>query len=170
MVKRNKNFNYGNTEFNIQFKNIIIVTVIVLVSLGLFYLLTVALLGKKPKVNTSGGNNSTEIQTQEILLGSSFDVSSDKYIVLYYDSTDEDIASDIKSLVSSYRSKDESLSLYTVDLSDALNKPFVSSEESNPDASNASELKVKNPTLIVFENGKINEYVESFDSVKNYLS
>ena len=60
--------------------------------------------------------------------------------------------------------------IYTVDLSDALNKPFVSSEESNPDASNASELKVKNPTLIVFEGGRINEYVEGFDSVKNYLS
>ena len=170
MAKRNKSMNYNNTEFNIQFKNIIIVTVIVVVSLGLFYLLTIALLGKKPKVNTSGGNSSTGIQSQEILLGSSFDVSSDKYIVLYYDSTDDDNASDIKSLASSYRSKDESLELYTVDLGDAFNKPFVSSEESNPDASNASELKVKNPTLIVFEGGKINEYVEGFDSVKDYLS
>lgn len=170
MAKGNKKLNYSNTEFNIQFKNIIIVTVVVLVSLGLFYLLTIALLGKKPTVNTSSGNSSTEIQNQEILLGSSFDVSSDKYIVLYYDSTDEDNSSDIKSLVSSYRSKDESLSLYTVDLSDALNKPFVSSEESNQNASNASELKVKNPTLIVFEVGKINDYVEGFDSIKDYLS
>ncbi len=170
MAKKNKSLNYGNTEFSLQFKNVIIVSIIVLVSLGLFYLLTIALLGKKPTVDTSGGSSDTTIQNQEILLGSSFNISSDKYIVLYYASDDQDSSSDIKSLATSYRAKDDALSLYTVDLSDALNKAFVTTDESNPDASNASEMRVKNPTLIVFEDGKINEYIEGFDSIKDYLN
>lgn len=166
-----KGKNYGNTEFNLQIKNIVVVTVIVLIFLGLFYLLTVVLLGKAPKVVTSSSeNNTTEIQSEEILLGTSFEMASGKYMVLYYDLEDKDDASDLTSLVSSYRSKDDAVKLYTVDLSDALNKPFLSENESNPKATKASELKLKSPTLIVFEDGKILEYIENFDSVNDYLN
>lgn len=168
MAKRKK---YSNTEFNLQIKNIVVVTVVVLIFLGLFYLLTVVLLGKTPKVNTSSSkNNTTEIQNEEILLGSSFDITSGKYMVLYYDFDDKDNASDLTSLVSSYRSKDDALKLYTVDLSNALNKSFLSEDDSNPNATKASELKLKSPTLIIFEDGKILEYIENFESVNDYLN
>lgn len=168
MAKRKK---YSNTEFNLQIKNIVVVSVVVLIFLGLFYLLTIALLGKAPKVNTSSSkNNTTEIQNEEILLGSSFDITSGKYMVLYYDFDDKDDASDLTSLVSSYRSKEDALKLYTVDLSNALNKSFLSEDDSNPNATKASELKLKSPTLIIFEDGKILEYIENFESVNDYLN
>ena len=46
----------------------------------------------------------------------------------------------------------------------------VISEESNSEARDASELKVKGVTLIRFKNGKIDEYIEDSSKIKETLS
>ena len=43
-------------------------------------------------------------------------------------------------------------------------------DSSNPKATKASELKVKNPTLIEISNGSISQYIEGEEKVIDYLS
>ena len=63
-----------------------------------------------------------------------------------------------------------SAKIYTCDLSNGFNKSYVTEEDVNKNPTDASELKVKNPTLIVFENNKISEYYEGEDEISNYVN
>ena len=64
----------------------------------------------------------------------------------------------------------EQIHRYYVDYNDAINSSVVSNDSSNPNATKASELKVKNPTLIEISNGSISQYIEGEDKVIDYLS
>ena len=161
--RRNRNYKY-NDKFELEAKKIIIIAVVVLVILGLFYLLTTMIVSNKPTINTSGSGETT-IQYSQILAGSSFNQNKESYLVVYYDSSSEE--NDVSSLIANYSGE---LTLYTVDLADSLNKSVYVTEGSNPEATNASELKVINPTVIKFTNNSIEEYIETYDNVKNYLS
>ena len=72
------------------------------------------------------------------------------------------------TLVDIYKNKEESIPLYIVDLSEGLNK-FIISEENNYNANNASELKVKDNTLIKIQNGARVSYVTGDDAIKSEL-
>ena len=171
----NKNIKKENTgqnnslkhELSSEVKSLIIVSVAVLLFFGLFYLITVIILDKD---NHSKENEPEEVEVQhkEILVGTSFSVKADEYYVLYYETKNEDVSSDMYSLVSSYRSSNSSVYLYTVDMSNALNASFKS-DEANRSASKASELKISGPTLIKFVDGKINNYVEGIDEITAIL-
>lgn len=154
-------------ELSSEVKSLIIVSVAVLLFFGLFYLITVIILDKD---NHSKENELEEVEVQhkEILVGTSFSVKADEYYVLYYETKNEDVSSDMYSLVSSYRSSNSSVYLYTVDMSNALNASFKS-DEANRSASKASELKISGPTLIKFVDGKINNYVEGIDEITAIL-
>lgn len=147
-------------------KKIIIITISVLVFIGIFYLLTVFILGKDDVNNDN--DNEVEIQFDEILIGTSFSLNDDEYYVLYYETDDDDVSFDLNSVISSYRSADKDLYLYTVDMSNALNSQF-SSEKSNTTASKASELQISGPTLIKFSDGKIDKYIEGIDDITDTL-
>ena len=60
----------------------------VIVVLGAFYLLTVAILGNG---DTKDEVKEATIQYEEILAGSSFDMKEDKYVVCYFDYSDEEL-------------------------------------------------------------------------------
>ena len=72
-------------------------------------------------------------------------------------------------LISNYEAKDEHLSIYYVDLSNALNKSVISEEESNKEAKSVEELKINGATLIKFTNNSISEYIEGEESISSYL-
>lgn len=150
-----------------EVKNFIIVSISVLLFFGLFYFITMVILGG----NNSSKNGETadvEVQHKEILVGTSFSVKDSQYYVLYYEAEDDDISYDMASLISKYRSANQNIPLYTVDMSNALNSSFKS-DEANRLASKASELKIAGPTLINFVDGKIDKYVEGIDNIKEIL-
>lgn len=155
------------TSMDLDVKRLIIMSVIVLVCLGLFYGLTLLILRDDTK--SDDDSEETEIQYSEILLGSSFDQDEDKYLVLYYDSSDEETASNISTLISTYDSNNSQIPLYTVDMADGLNSRFVS-ENGNSSATKASEMAIKAPTLIIFNNHAIGEYIEGYENISNRLS
>lgn len=165
--KNNNTIKIGNNSYSREIKKVITMFLMVLAFFGLFYLLTIWILGRDIVSSNADDTEEVEIQSSEILVGTSFSVSDEEYLVLYYDADDED--SIFSSLVAQYRSSDGALNLYTVDLSDSLNKQFVTESDSNPSAATASELKLKNPTLIKFVGGKIAEYIDSEEEIKNYL-
>lgn len=141
--------------------------IVVLLILGIMYLLTILILKRSSLDYIKKDTEKTSIQYSEILAGTSFDKKDKEYLVLYYDKSSDD-ASTYESLYSDYKAKDEHLPIYYVDLSKALNKKVVS-EESNKEATAASELKIKNATLIKFVDNKIDEYLEGEDDIKNYF-
>ena len=148
-------------------KRLLVTTLIVLLFLGGFYLMTVAILKndiKEPETEEL----EVEIQFDEILIGRSFSLTDNTYYVLYYEFDDEEINSNLSSLVYNYRSSNKDILLYTVNMSNAFNSSFLS-EESNKNAENASELKIAGPTLIKFVDGKISRYVENMDDIENRL-
>ena len=169
--KGNNNVKIGNNNSSKEVKKILTMTLIVLAFFGLFYLLTLLILDKDISFSNSNNEKSgeVEIQNEEILVGTSFSMSDDEYLVLYYDALLDEEELTLSSLVTQYRSSNKDLNLYTVDLSNALNKRFVTDGESNPSAVNASELKLNNPTLIKFVDGKISEYIDNQEDIESYL-
>ena len=105
--KLERMYGRGNDEFNFQSKWFIICCVIIVFLM--FYMLTVYITNK----NTNKKNNSqTKTETGEILLGRSFSMSDEEYMVLYYDSSNEEIVSTCRELFTNYRSANGDKSIY----------------------------------------------------------
>lgn len=177
--KENKNIKkidgIGGLDSEIWSK--IFIVIIVFVVLGLFYLLTLYITNKDSKDNNKKDNSSetkTSISYDNILLGSSFSMSDEDYLVIYYDKSNEELSNTYSSLVSNYGMGSEgavdTMKIYTVDMSSAFNKTYITTEEPNRFASNASELLINGPTLIHFSNHAIAEYMQGEDEITSYLS
>ena len=156
------NYNIDSIDGN-NYKSIIITAVVVLVIAVLFYLLSVYITNKPDKVRIAEGS----ISYEQISAGSTFSMSDKEYLVIFYN---RDNGGDITTAVSNYKSKDKALPIYYVDYNDAINASVTSKDSSNPKATKASELKVKNPTLIEISNGSISQYIEGEEKVIDYLS
>lgn len=169
--KKNKIKIDNSVSYDSNYKKIIITTVVVLVFLVAFYFITVAILNKEDSSKSSSTKKDTgevEIQSNEILVGTSFSIKDSEYLVVYYDTTDDAINGKIQNAVSTYRNASKDVNLYTVNMSDGLNKSYVS-ESGNSMASNASELAINGPTLIKFKDSEIVDYVEGVDRIVDYL-
>lgn len=166
-IKVEENISFDSSEI----KKVVITTSVVLIFFACFYFLTVAIVNKDEKkdntTNSSSNTSEVEIQHEEILLGSSFSIKDNQYLVVYYDTTDDDLSS-LTSAISTYRSSSKDVNLYTVDMGDGLNKGFVG-DTSNKKATKASELSISGPTVIKFTDNKISTYIEGMDKVIEYL-
>lgn len=144
-------------------KTIIIIVVAVVLLVGMYFLTTVIL-------NKDSDDNSkiTEdaIQYDEILAGESFNQSEDEYYVIYYDSSNE--YSVISSLISSYQLNNSDTKLYSVDLADGMNKKYVT--DGNIVTDNASSLRVKDTTLLKFNNGEVSEVITDTNEITSFLN
>ncbi len=153
--KTKKNF---DDDFTQSTKSTIITISVVLVIILLFYLLTVAINNKNRKLKTTEKEKTeATIQYKEILAESTFVMFPHEYYVMFYD-FDGPEAVYLDYLVDTYASQ-ENKYIYKVDLGNKFNQKFVS-EETNKNASKASELKVKDVTLIKIQEGKNVSYVE----------
>ena len=148
-------------------KGIVKTFIIVALVFGFFYLLTFILVGDW-NTNKDDAKEEVTIQYDEIVAGSSFSMNAEKYIVVYYDFSSDD-ASKIMSAIYTYEAKSDALRVYTVDLSNAINKNIVN-EKSNKNPKGATDLAVNGTTIIRFRDGKVREYIEGTDKVVDYLS
>ena len=153
---------------NSEFKNNIKIIFFVALVFGFFYLLTYVLVGDLSFFDKEEDVETT-IQYEEILAGSSFSMNASRYLVVYYDKSSDD-ADEIMSAIYTYEASYEPLTVYTVDLSNALNNGVVVEENSNKNPSKVSELAINGTTLIRFRDGEVREYIEGKDSVIDYLS
>ena len=144
-------------------KTIIIIVVAVVLLVGMYFLTTV-ILNKDSDDNSKITENA--IQYDEILAGESFNQSEDEYYVIYYDSSNE--YSVISSLISSYQLNSSDTKLYSVDLADGLNKKYVT--DGNIVTDNASSLRVKDTTLLKFNNGEVSEVITDTNEITSFLN
>ena len=104
----------------------------------------------------------TKITYDEIIAGQTFNRSEETYYVVFYEFDGrEDLSETINKTVSEN-------AIYKVNLNNVMNKNIISNS-SNKNATKAEELKINGTTLIKIENGKISNYIETYDKVKTYL-
>lgn len=144
---------------------------IVIIFICAFYLLTLYITSKNGNNDSKKDDTestTSEISYSDIMIGRSFSISDGEYYVVYYDKTDDSINSSLTSVVSDYKSKEEHLDIYSVNMGDGLNKKYAK-DESNHNPSNASEFAISGPTLIKFSDGEVVDYVEGIDEITDYL-
>ena len=150
-----------NVDNNLYGKLIVVLVVISI--LCIFYLLTLRLTSGDVEENDLT-NEETVILYDEILVGSSFNRSDDKYFVVYYDMSNHEEAQEVSSAITKYESNEDALPVYTVDMSDVLNKKYVSSV-ANEKANKASDLRIDGVTLIRVKDGKLDKYLDGENKV-----
>ena len=167
-IKEKKNDKRKIEQRNIDFEKyvfkILVIFIGVLLFLAIFYFITVGIVSNK---DDEDNNDETTIQYQEILAGSSFNMSDSEYYVVYYEFDDEELA-DFTSTIYNY-SYMGTYKLYTVNMNDGFNKKYVAEDDSNPTPGDASDLAIKGPTLIKVIEGDCVEYVEGVDKITDYL-
>ena len=153
--------------FNGDYKKIIIVSAIVVIIFATFYFLTVFITNKNSeKDNTT--EDTTSSSYSEVMVGRTFALPEEEYLVLYYDYSDETLKESFKDFSVDYHPGVGPYAFYVADMSDAINKSYVS-ETSNTAPTKASELSISGPTLIHFRDGAVIEYIEGEENILNYL-
>lgn len=159
------NIEIGNTYLSNEMSKAIKCILIVAILFAIMYGITVLILKNSPYEYTKE-DIKTSIQYDEILAGTSFQKKDSEYFVLYYHA---DSDNQYMNMLSDYQAKESHLPIYYVDLDNKMNLSVISNE-SNKEASNASELKIKDVTLIRFKDGKIEEYIEDASKIREALS
>ncbi|MBQ6497812.1 MAG: hypothetical protein IJI58_03760 [Bacilli bacterium] len=149
--------------------NKIIIGLMVICLLGLFYLLTIYITNKhtdKSDTEETSEKSSVSINYDEILIGKTFSMKDNDYIVVLYDPS----VSGVADAISSYKNKEDHKPIYYVNMTNTFNKKYTTTEESNKAPSKASELSINGPTLIRITDGNLIEYLEGEEAITNYLN
>lgn len=147
-----------------EIKTLIIIIAIIIVLVVGVYFLTEASLKKK----NNSKEDSVEISYSEILIGTAFDMPEKKYYVLAY-KFDSDDASIYEKLYDKYNEKDDSITIYKIDLSKGFNSKALS-EESNKKPTDSTSLKINESALILIKDGKVSKYIETLKDIKEALN
>ena len=142
---------------------IVLLVVVVLVCVGLFFL-TEKMIEKETKLNEK--EQVTEIDYDIATIGTMFNRSEKEYYVLLY-SNNED-GSKLNSVLDSYRSSDNYIKTYYVDLDLKVNSSVLG-DIYNKKPSNSNEVKVTGATLYKINNGKVIEAYNGVESIKEIL-
>lgn len=164
--EKNKIENVGS--FDTDISKVIYIILGVICVFCVFYLLTLFVLNKDD--NTTKTDEEVEISLDTTIVGRSLSMPEDKYYVLYYDAKDETVSEEYSSTITNYiySTSEDHVKLYTVDMSDALNKKYVS-DESKPMPEKVSDIAIKGTTLMVIEKGKVVEYTEDKTRIEELL-
>ena len=151
-------------------KQFLITLIIVIIGVVGIYLLTKYVVKKDNATNNSTNTEEKSyIDPNTAIVGTMLNKSSDAYYVIIYDKT-KDNATTYYSLVSTYKAKDKALKVYTVDLSNSLNKKYIATDnKTNPKTTNLEDLKFGEVTLLKVKNNKITEAYETTDAIKKAL-
>lgn len=162
---------YMQNEETKTMKQFLITLIIVIVGVVGIYLLTKYVV-KKDSSTTDNSTTTEEksyIDPNTAIVGTMLNKSSDEYYVIIYDKTGDN-ATTYSSIVSTYKAKDKALKVYTVDLSNSLNKKYIATDnKTNHKATNLEDLKFGEVTLLKVKNNKITEAYETTNAIKKAL-
>ncbi len=145
-------------------KFIYILVGVAVVAVGLYFIST-KLLIKDGVIDNEVEHKDEEISYTTVLAGNVFNRPEENYYVLAYDA-DSSKASIYAAVLNTFN--DPEGKIYFMDLGLEANKPYVK-EESNKKPINASELALKEPTLIKIKGGKVDKYLEDLEEIKKEL-
>lgn len=169
--KVNKNKVTYRTSEQDEMIKFVVVILVVLLCVGGIYLFTRAFVTKD--LFTDDTSNSEVVQEGTVnydvaIMGQLLNRPYKQYYAVIYDSTG-DYASDMYTLVASYTKLEEHKHIYTIDLSNELNKAYYDAENVNKKATSVSEMKVGDITLVKVKNGKIEKYIVDYAKMQKEL-
>jgi len=144
-------------------RNMLILLVgVVIVCVGLFFL-TEKMIEKDTiqKEETSEVEFDNDIAT----IGTMFNRNYDEYYVLLYS---KEKHKDLNSILDAYRSSDNYVKTYFIDLDLKINSS-VFGEEFNKKPNNSNEVKVNDATLFKINSGKVTNSYSGIEDIKNIL-
>lgn len=147
-----------------QVRNFILILIgVAVVTFGLYFLSSHYLV--KDGVKKDNTNTEEEIAYNNVNVGTVFNRIEDEYYVFAFDPSSLK-ASTYSMILNTVDTKKKRV--YFMDLSVDVNKAYVK-EESNSKATKATELALKDPTLIMIKDGKIAKYIENVDDIEKEL-
>ena len=160
-MKKNKlkNEKYENEELKLVKNLIVILLIVVLFSLGFYFLTDKVVI--KEKIN----NQETEINYDKATVGTMLNRPYDEYLVLLFNS-EESEAAYYGTLLSNY---DGDKKIYFVDLSLKTNEAYVS-EKSSGVFKDVKDAKFSGPTLLEISESKVKNFLETKEEIKKALS
>lgn len=133
--------------------------------IALLYLFTIYVINKPDTYERT--NKKGVIQYSSILLGTMLNKADKEYYVIVLDT--KDLSNTVYlNKVSDYKAKNNHLPIYIADLSNELNKSFIS-DKSYHNNDSMDDFKVTGTTLIKVNNGKVTKFIEDAQSLLNEL-
>lgn len=162
-MKRKEKFYTDEQKEIFKFVKILTILVVLIV---LLYLFTVYVVNKEGKYKRT--NNEGSINYDVALIGGLLNKADEQYYVLIFDNSNS-LNSIYINKISEYKSKTNHLPVYTADLSNELNKPYISTESSHKNDS-LDDFKVKGTTLIKVKSKKIVSFIENKNEILDELN
>ncbi len=157
--KETKLLKTNNSAESDEYGKLIILIVIIASVFALFYFIT-TLFTKKDHDNIFKNDlDPSEIQYKEIIIGSMFDKGGEYYVLLL----EKDDA--YKELYNTHIANIKEDMIYTVDLSSAFNKKYLSDEYSY----DKDDFKVKGTVLVKIDDHKITQHFETKEGIVEKL-
>jgi hypothetical protein len=175
MEKKDKNVrsNVGKmnvkTSEQIELKNFILVILVVVICVAGLYLVTRAFVTKdlipkeEEEVIVAG-----EVNYDVAIMGQLLNRPYKQYYAVIYDS-EGDYSTDMYKLVYAYVKEKDAKHIYTIDLSNELNKAYYDKDNVKKNATKVSEMKVGDITLVKVKNGKIDKYIVDYAKMQKEL-
>ena len=159
IVKNNKKEEIKEIDDSYSLKTLLLIIFILVVVFGVFYFIT-TLVVKPQKTNNYTTNSVTEIDSSKITINNLLNRKDSEYYVLatksskYTDKTNYIKIYD--EYLKKYNSNEEHLTVYKIDLDNALNKNYISDKTNITD--NLDELSLSDEVLFYIKDGKIEKY------------
>lgn len=166
MVKKRNKIKVGKrvSEDEAQVKNLIIIFIIVILASVGIYFLTDAMIKKESNKNDEV--KEVEIDYDIATIGTMFNRIEEEYYVLLYSNNEN--GSDLNSSLDSYRSSDDYIKTYYIDLDKKINSMALG-ETLNKKPANSQEVSVKGATLYKIKEGKVVDCISGVDEIKDVI-
>ena len=165
-IKKSKTIN----EDTVKIITFIIILVIVLgLFFGLFYLNGKFVTKDKYQDNNTTTTTEAIYDETKVTVSTMYNLSNDTYYVLAYDESDTINGSFYDNLSLTFNN--ENIKLYTLDLTNAMNKKYYNKDKAeNITSNNKTDINFTTHTLLIFKNGKISEAITNKDDITAKLS
>lgn len=167
MVKNSKKLKQAKFENEdvAQIRNLIIIFVIVvLVCVGLYFLTDTMI--KRESNNNDNTTQKVEIDYDIATVGTMFNRIEEEYYVLMYSS---EIDSKLDSVLNKYRSSDDYIKTYFIDLDKKVNSSVLG-DKLVKEPKDSREVKVTGATLYKIKNGSVVKCYNGIDKITDVLS
>lgn len=163
-IKKNKGM---NDDYKVMISFIIVLVVIALLVSLLFFFNGKFVTKDHFQDKETTTTEPVKYDSKVVTVPTMFNLSKDPYYVLLYDKKDEKsfLYDDLVS-----RFDDEDIKLYSVDMSDRMNKAYYDIKgTANKDIKTYKDVLITEPTLLVFKKGKVTEYITGSEKIVNKL-
>lgn len=152
------------SEDMVQFRNLgILLLIVVILSTGLYFL-TDKLIEKDAAKEES--TEEVSINYNIATVGTMFNRPESEYYVILY--SEENEGSDYDSILSSFRSSDNYVKTYFIDLDKKINS-HVLTDTLNKKPTNSKEVSVTGATLYKIKDGKVTKCYSTLETIKDAL-